>query len=191
MRCMMCESFSLEHICPTCQETFLTPSIHKRKILNNIEVISFYRYNEIKELLFTKHTDIGFYIYTILAKNSFKKFASEFEFSTLVASVSIDDNARSGYSHTAILNKELKAKFIKPYFNRLRDKNRLTYAGKSREFRILNPRNFEFKNFEERDVILVDDIITTGLTFTHAINTMSHNGKNVLICLALADVGLE
>ncbi|MDO8454530.1 MAG: ComF family protein [Sulfurimonas sp.] len=191
MRCMMCESFSLEHICPTCQETFLTPSIHKRKILNNIEVISFYRYNEIKELLFTKHTDIGFYIYTILAKNSFKKFASEFEFSNLVASISIDDNARSGYSHTAILNKELKGKFIKPYFNKLRDQNRLTYAGKSREFRILNPRNFEFKDFEEKDVLLVDDIITTGLTFTHAINTMSHNGKNVLTCLALADVGLE
>jgi predicted amidophosphoribosyltransferase len=38
---------------------------------------------------------------------------------------------------------------------------------------------------------LVDDIITTGLTFTHAINTMSHNGKNVLACLALADVGLD
>jgi competence protein ComFC len=188
---MMCESLSLTHICRTCQETFLTPSIHKRKILNNIEVISFYRYDEIKELLFTKHTDIGFYIYTILAKNSFKKFASEFEFPTTVASISIDDNARSGYSHTAILNKELKAKLIKPHFNRLRDKNRLTYAGKSREFRIFNPRNFEFKDFEEKDVLLVDDIITTGLTFTHAINTMSHNGKNVLACLALADVGLD
>jgi competence protein ComFC len=188
---MMCESFSLEHICPACQKTFLTPSIHKREILNNIEVLSFYKYNEIKDLLFTKHTDIGFYIYSILAKNSFKKFADEFEFSQSVASISLDDHPRSGYSHTAILNKELGSRFIKPYFSRLRDKNRVTYAGKSREYRILNPRNFEFKDFEEKDVILVDDIITTGLTFTHAINTMQHNGKNVLACLALADANFK
>jgi competence protein ComFC len=170
---------------------FLTPSIHKRKILNNTEVLSFYKYNEIKDLLFTKHTDIGFYIYTILAKKSFKKFADAFEFSQPVASISVDDNARSGYSHTAILNKALSSQFIKPYFGKLRDKNRVSYAGKSREYRILNPRDFEFKDFQEKDVILVDDIITTGLTFTHAINTMKSHGKNVLACLALADVSTK
>lgn len=190
MRCMMCESFSLEHICSTCQDVYLTPCIHKRKIFNNIEVISFYKYKEIKELLFTKHTDLGFYIYSILAKKSFRTFANAFEFPNLVASIAIDDNSRSGYSHTAILNRELQSKSIKPYCNKLRDKNRISYAGKSKEFRILHPRNFSFKDFKERDIILVDDIVTTGLTFTHAINTMTKNGKNVLACLALADVSV-
>jgi len=37
-------------------------------------------------------------------------------------------------------------------------------------------------------VILVDDIITTGATFTQAIQTMQRNNKNTLFCLALADV---
>ena len=74
----MCESLSLSHICSTCRDTFLTPSIYKRKIDHDIEVISFYKYSEIKDLLHTKHTDLGYYIYTILAKNSFKKFAKEF-----------------------------------------------------------------------------------------------------------------
>lgn len=188
---MLCESLSLTHICSTCQETFLTPSIYKRKLLNNIEVISFYKYNDIKDLLHTKHTDLGYYIYNILAKNSFSKFADEFEFNDKVSSIAIDDNIKSGYSHTAILNKALKSKQIIPHFNKLRAQNSISYSGKSREFRLLNPRDFELKNFNDTKVILVDDIITTGLTLTQAINTMQKADKNVLFCLTLADASLD
>jgi len=186
MRCMLCESLSFSHICLTCQETFLTPSIYKRKI-NNIEVISFYKYSEIKELLHTKHTDLGYYIYKILAKNSLEKFAAEFEFDSPVTSIAIDDHVQSGYSHTAVLNKALKSKYIKPLHNRLRAKNSVSYSGKSREFRVLNPREFELNNFKGREIILVDDIITTGLTLTQAIQTMRSNKKEVLFCLTLAN----
>lgn len=191
MKCMMCEDLSLTHICKNCQETFLTPSIYKRRILNNIEVISFYKYNDIKELLHTKHTDLGYYIYNILAKLAFKKFADNFEYTKRVASLSIDDNVKSGYSHTAILNKKLSSKYIKPHFSKLRAKNSVSYSGKSRQFRILNPRNFEYKNFKEDKVILVDDIITTGMTLTQAINTINRNNKEVLFCLTLADAKLN
>jgi len=191
MKCMMCENFSPTHICSSCQETFLAPSIYKRKIYNNIEVISFYKYSEIKKLLHTKHTDLGFYIYSILAKNSFKKFAQDFEFENRITSVAIDDNILSGYSHTAILNRELKSKIIEPVYNKLRANNRISYSGKSREFRLLNPRNFELKNFETKELVLVDDIITTGSTLTQAIQTMEQNKKEVLFCLTLADASLK
>ena len=187
----MCESLSLTHICNSCQELFLTPSIYKRKLSNNIEVISFYKYSEIRKLLFTKHTDLGFYIYDILAKKSFKKFAEEFSIDIPTVSIPVDDNIKSGYSHTAILNKHLKSKSIKPIFNKLRAKNELSYSGKSREFRLLNPRNFELKNFTENELILVDDIITTGSTFTQAIQIMQQNKKEVLFCLTLADASLK
>jgi len=188
---MMCESWSLTHICNSCQELFLTPSIYKRKIYNNIEVISFYKYSEIKNLLHTKHTDLGFYIYSILAQNSFKKFAQEFEFETPITSVAIDDNILSGYSHTALLNKELKSKNIKPVYNKLRANNRISYSGKSREFRLLNPRNFELKNFISDEIILVDDIITTGLTLTQAIQILTRRNEKVLFCLTLADASFK
>lgn len=191
MRCLMCESLSLLHICSECQDTFLTPSIYKRKILNNVEVISFYKYNEIKDLLHTKHTDLGFYIYSILAKKSLQKFASEFKFESPVASIAIDDHVKSGYSHTAILNKSLASEYIKPKFNKLRANNRVSYSGKSREFRMTNPRNFELKNFKEEEVILVDDIVTTGFTLSQAIQTIESNKKEVLLCLTLADVSIE
>ena len=191
MRCLLCESLSFFHICRNCQNTFLTPSIYRRKILHNIEVISFYKYDDIKNLLHTKHTDLGYYIYTILAKNSLAKFAAEFDYSHKVVSIAVDDHIKSGYSHTAVLNRALKSKCIKPLYGKLRARNRVTYSGKSREFRILNPRAFELKNFNGGDVILVDDIITTGLTFTQAIGTLQKNNQNVLFCIALADASVK
>lgn len=112
MKCMMCESFSLQHICSSCQEIFLQPSVYKRQLSNGIEVISFYKYNEIKNLLHTKHTDLGYHIYKILAQNSFKIFADEFEFTHKLISIAIDDHIDSGYSHTAILNSTLKSKYL-------------------------------------------------------------------------------
>jgi competence protein ComFC len=187
----MCESLSLSHICSSCQEKFLTPSIYKRKISNNIEVISFYKYSDIKELLYTKHTDIGYHIFTILAKNSFKKFAHNFSYSNIVASIAIDDKVDSGYSHTAILNKALKSEYIKPLFNRLRATNLVSYSKKSREFRLLNPRNFRLNGVKHSEVILVDDIITTGSTLTQASQTLQKAGKNPLLCLTLADASLK
>ena len=183
----MCENYSLTHICSSCQELFLTPSLYKRKLPNATEVISFYKYNEIKDLLHTKHSDLGFYIYTILAKLAFKKFSDEFELNYHVVSLAIDDHVRSGYSHTAILNKELKSKTIKPLFNRLRAKNPISYSGKSKEFRIMNPREFILHDIKEEKVILVDDIITTGTTLNEACQLLKQNKKEVLFCLTLAD----
>ncbi len=187
----MCENLALTHICNSCQELFLTPSIYKRRLSNGVEVISFYKYSEIKKLLHTKHTDLGYYIFTILAKRSFKKFAKEFTFENAITSVAIDDNPKNGYAHTAILNKELQSEFIKPKHSVLRAQNSISYSGKSKEFRLLNPRNFTLKDFTEDEIVLVDDIITTGSTLFQAINILNKQNKETLFCLTLADVSLK
>jgi competence protein ComFC len=187
----MCESFSLLHICSSCQKKFLTPAIYKRKILGDIEVISFYKYSEIKDLLHTKHTDLGYYIYSILAKNSLAKFACEFDYPEQITSIAVDDCVTEGYSHTAVLNKALKSRCITPQFNKLRAKNRVSYSGKSREFRLLNPRAFEVNEFNGKNIILVDDIITTNLTLTQAVQAMQKSNKDVLFCLTLADASIN
>ncbi len=191
MKCILCENYSLTHICKECQTNFLTPSLYKRTLSNGITVISFYRYSDIKELLFTKHTDIGFYIYTILAKLSFKKFAQEFHTKEKYVSIAIDDNPKSGYSHTAILNHTLKSYNITPLYNRLRAKSSISYSGKTRAFREQNPRNFHLKNFKNPNVILVDDIITTGTTLSEAIKTLEEKKKEIAFCLTLCDVSNE
>ncbi|QOP46171.1 ComF family protein [Sulfurimonas paralvinellae] len=189
MKCMLCENYSLtQHICNSCQENFLQPSLYKRILENGIEVISFYKYADIKELLFTKHTNLGFHIYKLLASLSFQKFAQEFLFHEKVVSLSIDDTVKSGYSHTALLNKALKSYTIKPLYTKMRASSILSYSGKSKAFRIANPRNFKFKHFKEKSVILVDDIITTGTTLREASELLTREGKEILFCLTLCDV---
>ncbi len=186
---MICESLSLKHICKTCQNKLLSPSLFKRKILGRIPVYSFYKYHDIESLLLTKHTDLGHYIYTILAQNSFLPFAQHFEYGSKITSLSVDDHVKYGYSHTAVLNKALQSRWIKPQYSKLKAKSRTSYSGKEYQFRLLHPRNFKVARLKEEDVIVVDDIITTGLTLTQAVQALKKEGKNVLFCLTLADAG--
>ena len=105
-----------------------------------------------------------------------------------VVSVAVDDTVQSGYSHTAILNKALASPSIKPLYNRLRAQNTISYSGKSKAFREANPRNFKVNTFMEKELILVDDIITTGSTLREASSLLTQEGKEVLFCLTLCDV---
>jgi len=187
MRCMMCERLSFSHVCSRCQESLLTPTLHKRKILGHIPVYSFFPYNDIEPLLLTKHTDVGYYIYTILAKRSMGAFAREWQYENSVASVGIDDHAGNGYAHTAVLNRALKSPNITPLYGKLRALNRHKYAGKSVEERLMNPRQFAYNPFEENEVILVDDIVTTGTTLSEAAEVLYAQGKKVILCLTLTD----
>jgi len=191
MKCLLCERYSWSHICKRCQKEFLTPSLYSRKLPNGIEVFSFYKYEEIKHLLFTKHTDIGFYIYATLAKNSFIPFAEQFISKKQHISLGIDDKVKNGYSHTAILNHALTSTYIKPLFHKLRATNDAPYSGKSKHFRENNPRNFILEDFKGEEIILVDDIITTGTTLNEAIQHLHVRQKKVLFCLTLSDVNLK
>lgn len=188
MRCMMCERWSIfSHICDRCQDEFLTPSLYKRKILGSIPVYSFFSYSDIEPLLLTKHTDLGYYIYTIMAKRSMQQFSKEWSYEKKVASIGIDDHATSGYAHTAILNRALKSPLITPLYGKLRATQQHKYAGKSVEERLMNPRLFRYKPFDEKEVILVDDIVTTGTTLTEAAEALHAQGKKVILCLTLTD----
>jgi competence protein ComFC len=185
---MMCERWSIfSHICDTCQDEFLTPSLHKRKILGSIPVYSFFPYGDIEPLLLTKHTDLGYYLYTIMARRSMQQFSKEWSYEEKVASIGIDDHVASGYAHTAILNRALKSPLITPLYGKLHATQQDKYAGKSVEERLMNPRKFQYKSFDEKEVILVDDIVTTGTTLAEAVETLHAQGKKVILCLTLTD----
>ncbi len=187
MRCLLCESWSWSHICNTCRQDQLTPSFYTRTITGKLSVHSFYKYDEIEPLLLTKHTDLGFHIYRILAKTAFGMYAKRFETDEPVAVISVDDHARHGYSHTALLARAMKREQLLPRFGMLRDRSGHRYSGKDFQFRLTHPRQFELKPFPEKRVILVDDILTTGLTLTQAVECLEMAGKEVLFCLTLAE----
>ena len=70
-------------------------------------------------------------------------------------------------------------------------KNRVNYSGRSLQYRLENPRDFVYTGKSGVDVILVDDIITTGITLQEAQKVLIKKGVNVLFALTLADVEEE
>ncbi len=187
MYCLICGKLSFSHICTKCKKDFLSPKITKRVLEDNFEVFSFFKYTDIKDLIHTKHKFIGYFIYNILAKESFLKFAKYFQINNKIFSFSCDDTVQNGYSHNAILNKYLKSNNITPVHSVLRATSNIKYSGKSLQFRQNNPRNFTYHYKSDIDAILVDDIITTGTTINEAKTVLQKQNINVLFALTLAD----
>ncbi len=100
----------------------------------------------------------------------------------------IDEYVKSGYAHVALLTRAMKTKTSIPKHSALMARNRVNYSGKSLQFRLQNPREFVYKGKENIDAILVDDIITTGITLQEAQKVLMAHGVNVLFALTLADV---
>ena len=187
MRCLLCGSWSFSHICRRCRSEQLRPNFYTRKIAGKLPVHSFYKYDEIEPLLLTKHTDLGYYLYRLLAKMSFEPYAKTIAAGETIAVIGVDDHVRHGYSHTALLARAMKSRDVKPRFSVLRDRSGHRYSGQDFQYRLTHPRAFALKPFPEKRVILVDDILTTGLTLTQAAETLEKAGKEVLFCLTLAD----
>ena len=187
MKCLTCESWSFSIICKECQAKFLVPTLYERELENGFKVYSFYGFEELQSLISSKYEFFGDAVFEILAQNSFARFAKNFEYSDKIYSIGIDDHTRHGFSQTAILAKSLKSKFIEPVFGVLRATNHVKYAGKDLEFRLKNPRNFQYNGKNNIQVILVDDIITTATTITEAKKSLEKHGCEVLFGLVLCD----
>lgn len=140
-----------------------------------------------KNLIKSKYSIFGSTVYKTLAKNSFAKYAKEFNYPSAVYAIPIDDRPTPNFSHSAILAKSMKSKFLIPKYAKLRATNIVSYAGKSLNFRLKNPRNFNYTFKKDIEVILVDDVVTTGSTLSEAYTILIQNNVNVLFALTLAD----
>lgn len=187
MRCFTCQSLSIQAICKDCQENFLSSSFYKRELTKDFFVYSFYKFDEIKELINSKYQFYGDRIFKILSELSMKKFTENFTFTNVVFAIPIDDHTFHQFSQTAILTKYLQSDFIKPVFNTLKATNRVKYAGKDLEFRKKNKRKFIYTGKNNIQVILIDDLVTTGLTILEAKECLEKNGCEVLFSLTLSD----
>lgn len=153
-------------------------------------MISFFKYSTLETLLHSKHKPEGYRIYKALANMTMKPFIEEFveNDNRDVYIVGIDEYVKSGYAHVALLTRAMKTKTSVPQHSALMAQNRVNYSGKSLQFRLENPREFFYKGKPNVDVILVDDIITTGITLQEAQKVLMDHGVNVLFALTLADV---
>jgi len=154
-------------------------------------VNSFYAYDDIAPLLHSKHTVFGSSIFHLLSKKSFVPFAHDFSFNESVLAIPVDDHVRDGFSHTAILAKALRSSSITPVFGALRATNRVRFTGKDLKFRQSNPRRFTCKLPKESNVILVDDLITSGQTLLEASELLKKSQITPLFALTLANANIS
>jgi len=152
-------------------------------------VISFYRYSVIEPLLLHKHKPEGYRIFRDLAKVTLKPFIENFvrEDPKPVAIIGIDETIKNGYSHVAAMTRQMKTRISKPLHAALLSRNSVNYAGKTLQYRLNHPRDFRYRGPEGIDAILIDDIITTGITLQEAQSILKHHHVNVLFALTLAD----
>jgi len=155
-----------------------------------LDVISFFRYATLESLLHTKHKPEGYRVYKKLGKLFFRPFIKEFVESDEgeVYIVGIDEVVKNGYSHVAQLTHAMKYKEARPLHASLLARNRVNYSGKSLQYRLDHPRDFVYTGKSNVDVILVDDIMTTGITLQEAQKVLTAHDVNVLFALTLADV---
>lgn len=195
IRCLLCKKISFSHICTSCQNSFLKPSLSTRLLNGDFKVFSFYKYVDIAPLLKTKHTHIGASVYKILADNAMKKFAENFSFDNPVYALGIDDHCKHGYAHTAILTRALKSDVIIPLYGKLRASNSVRYSAQSLAYRLNHKRGFVYTQStgwhshdkEPKDIILVDDIITSGTTILEAVKVIEKAQSTPIFALTLAD----
>ena len=174
---MVCNKFSLTHICKNCKK-LLKPDFFRKD-----DIISFYKYEDIEVLIKFKYEKFGSFIFKELS-SPFALFSKNYP--KVLNIIPIDDKIDKGYSHTAILANAMKKD--KKFFSTLHSKNSVQYAGKSLEFRLSNPRNFEYFGPKGIDVVLVDDIVTTKTTINEAKEVLKKYNVNVLFSLVLADL---
>lgn len=189
MRCFSCSKLSFQILCKRCLEQLFIPTVCRRKV-GTLDVISFFKYSTLETLLHSKHKPEGYRIYKALANRTMKPFMEEFVQSDGrdVYIVGIDEYVKSGYSHVALLTRAMKTKSSIILHSALMAQNRVNYSGKNLQFRLDHPRDFLYKGKSNIDVILVDDIITTGITLQEAQKVLLSHGVNVLFALTLADV---
>ncbi len=187
MRCIVCENLSWNIICRDCKNNLLVPNITKRVLSNGLEVYSFYKYDELKYLFKSKYEIYGHKVIKIMAEMSFKNFAQNFNNELKLKAIPIDDRVKSNFSHTAILAKALQSKAIKPQYNTLHAQNDIQYAGKDLIYRKKHKRDFLYRSKKALDVILVDDIITTGTTILEAQSVLKMHGCTIPFVLTLCD----
>lgn len=182
MRCIVCESLSFRAVCGGCINTIIAPSI---RIVEDFKIYTFYIYSDIDFLMATKYSEIGSRVYSALSHAAATGFMETWNLDGIV-SVGIDCRPRRvSYSHVACIMRAFR-KCFSPLYGQLHAKNVVQYAGKSLKFRQENRRNLVF-NAGECDVVIIDDIITTGTSMLEARDVIKENGGNPLFGIALCD----
>ncbi|WDL74535.1 ComF family protein [Helicobacter winghamensis] len=190
MRCISCGRFSFKILCKDCLD--LVALKHTCRDLNGFKVYGFFDYDSISFLLHAKYSVLGSKVYRELSKLALKHLQAQKKTYDCFG-VGIDDRiSKQGYAHNAIFLNHLKQVGLKPMYRTIYASNDVRYAGKSLKFREQNPREFILKReVMNREIVLVDDVVTSGLTLLSAKEFLEKHGAKVLCAFVLADANIN
>lgn len=188
MKCLTCGRFCLQVLCQACLDSIpLRPSV--REVMG-VRVYCFYGYDDVSFLLNSKYYTIGSRILASLSDKAARYFAQTFDKSQAMDTltlIGIDDFVRSYYSHTGVIMRSFaKRTAMKARYGQLKASNQVSYAGKPLAYRQANKRDLSY-TAKAKDLAIVDDIITTGTSFSEAIEVCTQKGARVHLALALCN----
>lgn len=186
MRCLSCRRFSFKVLCKNCLDFVVLRRTCRD--LKGFKVYGFFDYDSISFLLHSKYSVLGSKIYKEIARLVVRELQVK-GIAYNAYGIGIDDRiSKQGYAHNAIFLHSLKKVGLKPMYRTLYSSNNVRYAGKSLKFREKNPREFILKReVKDREIVLIDDIVTSGLTLLRAKEFLEKHGAKVLYALVLAD----
>lgn len=186
MRCLLCGKFSFKDLCKDCLGLIVVKRTCRK--LQDFKVYGFFDYDSISFLLHAKYSVLGSKVYRELSKLALKHLQAQKKTYDCFG-VGVDDRiSKQGYAHNAIFLSHLKQVGLKPMYRTIYASNDVRYAGKSLKFREQNPRKFILqREVIGKEIVLVDDIITSGLTLLEAKEFLEKHGAKVLCAFVLAD----
>ena len=192
-KCILCNKNSEEfHLCKTCLKNIKFSTDSYKRIVNSVQIFSpFFYKDEIQKLILN---------YKFKHKKSLYKLFSKFLFdyfnfcelkniltpeNTIIIGIPSykDRKNKRGYNHINLIVKELskqlniqysdkiieKIKYTKPQYN-------LNYS--ERYENIKNSFKINVKNIDKSNILIIDDIVTSGATASEIINLFK-NIKNI------------
>lgn len=183
MKCLLCGRWNLfDPICASCFPSLL-PS---KRLIDEMSVYSFYAFSDVELLMHYKYTPIGSRVFALLAKRARDYFQTQVQIPKGVVGIGIDDVVKKGYSHTGVILHYFALCGIRAIYGELRASNPVSYAGKSLLYRQTHPKGFQTK-ISNQDVIIMDDVMTTGSSLKEAKKVLESKGNRVLLALTLCD----
>ena len=155
--------------------------------IDGLQLFTFYKYDEIEPLIKKKYDKFGDRALRELAALCITPFFRALDLGEAglrATLVPIDDTPRA-FSHTAILARAARSKRLKVSYGTLIATANVQYAGKDLAFRRANSKGFVLKKPVSGDVILIDDVVTTGTTMAQAARVLESAGANVLFAVSL------
>lgn len=162
-----------------------------RVLDHHVMVISFFEYHDVIDILALKYESFGSRAIKLMSKRAFKAFRDYVNCGEIAIKfnnaygIPFDDKPKHGYSHTALIAREFRSIF-KPLYNSLRSCNNVRYAARDLHFRLTNPRDLRYKGPAGVDVVVFDDIVTSGTSLMEAKKTIDLEA-NMLFGITLTD----